>query len=226
MMRYFFVKTFLVMVLACTCSVVSAEIQTFEYRTRNPRARAEASRYTLTVDKSGDGRAKYARIFTGDDIDKYEDFILDANFETVEWSTQRQDQDTQYSGHKAGRKITLKGTLKGQPIDKSFELEDDKPFYFSPKFNLQQLILSDQQEVEFWTLRKDELTPYLMVAEKDGAATLKIDGREVETVKVKYSPAGKFAKYYRRTYYYRASDGFFVYRKSPTGSITQLMSSK
>lgn len=211
------------LVLVCGTAAVAAETQSYSYETNNPRTREEENSYTLTIEPLADGRIKFARTMTGEDIHKYEDFVLDAQYDTLEWSTKRQNQDTDYTGRKEGRKLILKGVLKGETVDKTVELEDDKPFYFSPKFNLQKFVLSDAEEIEFWTLRKDELTPYMMVAKKDGTKMLKINGQAIEAVVVKYSPTGKFAKYYRRTYYYRPSDGLFVQRKSPMGSVTRLV---
>lgn len=212
-------------VLACAGTALAAETQSYNYHTRNPRTREDVNSYTVTIEKLPEGRMKYSRTIIGDDeeVDKYEDFVLDENFDTVEWTTKRGDGETSYTGKKTGRTIVLKGTLDGEPLDKTIELEDDRPFYFSPKFNLQKLIVSGETETEFWTLRKDKLTPYKMEAKRDGTKTMKIMGEEVETVEVDYNPTGKFARYYRRTYYYRASDGLFVYRKSPTGSITRLV---
>lgn len=211
------------LIVAMGVPSVLAESETFKYHTRNPRTREDINRYTLTVEMLTDSKWKYSRHIVGKKIDKYEDFLVDKMADTLEWSTKRQDEETNYTGKKNGRELVLKGTLKGASVDKTITLEDDKPFYFSPKFNLQKFIQSDEQEIQFWTLRKDELTPYLMIAKKNGTKTLRINGEELEAVKVKYSPAGKFAKYYRRTYFYRPSDGLFVQRKSPTGSITRFV---
>ncbi len=222
-MRPFQIIAVCLLAAAFTAPVTAGEKQTFDYNTDNRRTQDDDNQYTLTMEILSDGQRKFSRHITGDGIDKYENFILNANFDTLEWSTRRKDEETDYTGRKEGRVLTLKGMLKGEKVDKTVELEDDKPFYFSPKFNLQKFVLSGEQEIQFWTLRKDELTPYLMTAKKDGTKVMKILGKDTETVVVKYSPAGKFAKYYRRTYYYRASDGLFVYRKSPMGSVTRLV---
>ncbi|MCA9393910.1 MAG: hypothetical protein KC900_06875 [Candidatus Omnitrophica bacterium] len=220
-----FIPTIVLGLALAGAGPVAAEIQSYDYQTQNPRTREDINAYTVKIEPLPDGRRKYSRTIVGDDeeVDKYEDFILDENFDTVEWTNKGGDGSTSYTGKKNGRTIILKGTLDGEPLDKTIELEDDRPFYFSPKFNLQKLILSGESKTEFWTLRKDKLTPYLMEAQRDGTKRMKIMGEEIEAVEVKYNPTGKFARYYRRTYFYRPSDGLFVYRKSPTGSVTRLV---
>ena len=195
----------------------------YSYKTHNPRTRRIKNEYHLKVAHLDNGQKKFTRKFTSKKYNKDEEFVLDEDFQTVEWMTKRTDQETDYTGSKDGRKLMLKGVLKGESINKTIELEDDNPFYFTPKFNLQKFIMSDDEKIEFWMLRKDKLTPAPMQATKVGVKKITVDGKEVEAVKVKYSAAGKYAKYYRRTYYYRKSDGVFIKRKAPDGSVTELI---
>lgn len=210
----------LVAIMACT---VYADVQTYSYKKHKPRMKKVVNEFELKVEPLSDGKIKYNRILKGKRYTQEEEFILDENYETISWSTKREKEDTDYSGVKEGNIITLKGKLEGEDISKTIEL-DDQPFYFTPKFNLTKFILSDQQHIEFWMLRKDKLTKYLMEATKKGETTIEVDGQEVEAIKIRYAATGKGAKYYKRTYFYRKSDGMFIKRKALDGAITELLS--
>lgn len=203
---------------------IYAQSQVYLYKTFNPRTKKIIDEYSLTVDELPGGKKKYTRQFTGKRMEEDEDFVLDADYQTVEWTSKDDGDKTDYTGRKDGKTITVKGMFKGAPVDETIVLQDDKPFYFTPKFNLTQFVLSDKTEMEFWMLRKDQLKDYLMQAHKEGVETINVNGKDVEAVKIDYSAAGKWSKYYKRIYYYRKSDGLFIRRKSPEGDVTELVS--
>jgi len=207
-----------------TASYAFAQTQTYLYKTFNPRTKKIINEYELTIEELPGGKKKYTRLFTGKREDEDEDFVLDKDYQTIEWTAKDEGEKTDYIGTRDGKTITLKGTLKGSPVEKTIVLPDDKPFYFTPKFNLTKFVLSDEKKMEFWMLRKDKLTESPMQAIKLGEEVIKINGKDVETVKVDYSAAGKWAKYYKRIYFYRKSDGAFIHRKSPDGDVTELVS--
>ena len=143
-----------------------------------------------------------------------EEMIVDEEGSTISWMVKDEKNNTDYQGKREGNKLILTGKKKGKVIDKEVEL-DDKLFYFTPKFNLTPFILSEAEQVRFWMLRKDELTKYLMQAKKKAIETLEIDGEKVEVIRVYYSATGPGEKFYKRTYYFRKSDGIFLKKKAP-----------
>lgn len=207
-----------------TVALAAAETQTYVYKTFNGRNKKVISEYQLTVEELPGGKKKYTRQFSGKRMDEDEDFVLDKDYQTAEWTAKDEGEKTDYTGKKQGKTITLKGVLKGVPVDKTIVLQDDKPFYFTPKFNLTKFVLSGEKSMEFWMLRKDKLTEVPMQATNEGEEIINVNGKDVEAVKVDYSAAGKWAKYYKRIYFYRKSDGAFIRRKSPEGDVTELVS--
>ncbi|MGE0268701.1 MAG: hypothetical protein AB7S78_09650 [Candidatus Omnitrophota bacterium] len=224
MKRYFITTLSVLLSLLWSVSSAYSQSQVYLYKTYNPRTKKTINEYSLTVDELPGGKKKYTRQFTGKRMEEDEDFVLDGDFQTVEWTSTDEGEKTDYTGTKDGKIITVKGMLKGAPVEETIVLPDDKPFYFTPKFNLTKFVLSGETDMEFWMLRKDQLKEYLMQAHKEGVETININGKDVEAVKIDYSAAGKWSKYYKRIYYYRKSDGLFIRRKSPDGDVTELVS--
>ncbi|MFT5388171.1 MAG: hypothetical protein ACI9F2_000222 [Lysobacterales bacterium] len=143
-----------------------------------------------------------------------EEFVVDKNYNTLSVEYKNEVEKTNLNIQREGNRLFLKGTLNGKALNREIKL-DSKPFYFSPKFNLTKFVNTGIKEIRFWTLRKDEFTKYLMVAKNRGVEKIVIEGKEIEVIKVKYSATGPGARFYKRTYYYRKSDGMFVKKVAP-----------
>ena len=65
-----------------------------------------------------------------------------------------------------------------------------------------------------------------MKAKKKGDEIIEVNGKKVEAVRVYYSATGIREKYYSRDYYFRKSDGIFIKKVEPDGSIEELVSEK
>jgi len=103
---------------------------------------------------------------------------------------------------------------------------DDKPFYSNPIFNLSTFVRSDRKNVKFWMLREDRLTEVKMLAKKRGEATILVNGKYLDVVKVHYFPMGIRDNYLRSVYYFRKLDGLFVKKATKEGLVTDLVSEK
>lgn len=171
----------------------------------------------VEIEGLSSGKKMFKRKIEGDDYTKNEQFVLGVDYQTQSWKATILDEDTDYAGEKKGNKLFIKGKLKGEALDKRIEL-DDKPFYYTPKFNLTKFVLSDIKALKFWMLRKDKLTKYLMQAEKRGEETIVVNGKEIDVIKVYYSATGMGEKFYKRIYFFRKSDGLFVKKEVPDGS--------
>ncbi len=217
-------RIFLALLMLSITTASFADVKTFSYQKTKARGARVVNEYDLTIEPLDNGHTKFSRTIVSRRYTQDEEFVLDPNYETVQWSTKNEKEETDYSGVLEGRVITLKGMLEGQDISKTIKLEDDRPFYFSPKFNLTKFVLSDDKEIKFWMLRKDKLTEYLMEVTKLGEETITVKGKEVNAIKIRLAATGKGAKYYKRTYFYRKSDGMFLMRKALDGAVTELIS--
>lgn len=210
--------------MLCITSTALAETRTYSYKKHKARGRRIVNEYDLKIKPLENGHLHFSRTIVSRRYTKDEEFELDENYETVKWSTKNVKEETDYSGVLEDRVITLQGTLEGKDVSKTIKLEDDRPFYFSPKFNLTKFVLSDEKELKFWMLRKDKLTEYLMEVKKLGEVKTTVDGNEVDAIKIRLAATGKGAKYYKRTYFYRKTDGMFLKRKALDGAVTELIS--
>jgi len=177
------------------------------------------------ITKKPSGEIQIQRKLEGENYNREEEYVLDPDYATRNWSIKWEDEDTDYNGHREGNVLYIKGRMEGRPVNKRIEL-DDRPFYNHPKVNFTEFVLSDKNFIEFFGLRKSTLAKYVMEAKKTGEETITINGRPVDIIKVFLSPKGLYKKFYRRTYYFRKSDGLFVKKKPTKGRSTELIFEK
>ncbi len=211
----------LVFVLAGSHLSLAATGSHFVYNELSTKTGKRLKTYHKTLTEDSSGQIKIQRSLKGKNYTQDETYVLDSEYATLSWSVKRADKGTDYSGGREGNVLYIKGKLAGKSIDKEITL-DDRPLYNHPKVNLTKFVLSDQDNIEFWGLRKATLMKYVMQAKKMGEEIITVDGQAIDTIKVYFSPTGPLKKYYRRTYYFRKSDGLFIKKKPSKGKTTVL----
>lgn len=209
--------------LHVSTSVADAKKE-FTYKTYKAKSGRELNNFSVEIKKLRGGKKEFVRKFDGDSHIVDEQFVLDKNYETQSFMASHPDEGTDYAGERSGNELIITGKLKGEEIEKTIAF-DNRPFYYTPKFNLTGFILSDKENIEFWMLRKDKLSKYLMKAKKVGEETIEVNGKEIDVVKIYYSATGAGEKFYKRYYYYRKRDGLFIKKESPNGkaSVAELI---
>jgi hypothetical protein len=76
--------------------------------------------------------------------------------------------------------------------------------------SLKGFVLSENNEIQFWSLRPDTQKAYKLKAEKVGKETLLISDRPVQTVKIKLSLTGWMSPFWKGFYWFNATDGQFI----------------
>ncbi len=207
-------KSLWVLVFILSVCVGQAHAKEYTYHYFKESTGEVREKHFLEIKRLKKGHMEIKREVQSADKALEEEMVVDENGATLSWEVEDEKEDTKYKGERQGNTLILKGRHKGAVLDKEVEL-DNKPFYFTPKFNLMRFAASEAEQVRFWMLRKDELTKYLMQAKKKAVETIIVNGKEVEAIKVYYSATGAGEKFYKRTYYFRKSDGLFLKKKAP-----------
>lgn len=207
-----FISAFFIFLI--TGSSVHAKDQTLIYEFLNGKGEnKEIELHTVTIQPTKNKELQFTREIKSSDSTLNTKFVLDKNYETINFQAIDSEGGTNYQGILNGRTITVTGEISGKSINEEITL-DEKPFYYTPKFNLSRFALSGEKEIQFWMLRKDSLSKYLMQAKHEGEENIIINGEEVPAIKIYYSATGKGERFYKRIYYFRKSDGIFIMKKN------------
>jgi hypothetical protein len=137
-------------------------------------------------------------------------------YASISWEGTNRKDDTTVSAHRQGNTIVLEGTLRGDPIKKTMAI-DEAPWYQSLSWSLRRLVLSDDKQTEFWTLRPDTLEKHKMVAKKMGEEEVQIEGVSVPAVRLEVRLKGMLGPFWSSTYWYRKTDGVWLRYEGPSG---------
>jgi len=137
-------------------------------------------------------------------------------YASISWEGTNRKDDTTISAHRQGDTIVLEGTLRGDPISKTMAI-DAAPWYQSLSWSLRRLVLSDDKQTEFWTLRPDTLEKHKMVAKKMGEEEVQIEGVSVPAIRLEVRLKGMLSPFWSSTYWYRKTDGVWLRYEGPSG---------
>jgi len=200
-----------------------AKLEEYSYKDFNIKTGNIVKMYEKTIVENKLGGVTTTRKIKGKNYIQDEVYVLDEDFATIEWNIQNDRDKTDLKGKREGDTLIIEGIQDRRPVKKSITL-DERPLFNHPKVNLTSFVRSGDTSIEFWGLRKSTLKKYLMEAFKEGEETITVDGQPVEVMSVKIVPKdGLLKKYYKRTYYFRSSDGLFVKKKPSKGRSTELI---
>ncbi|HLF18753.1 MAG TPA: hypothetical protein VI749_07675 [Candidatus Omnitrophota bacterium] len=194
---------------------------TYHFREYRKNTNETIERTTIRFEhQAGTIKAFFARGL--EDFPQQEEYVLNKDYETVSWSVTNLQTATAYTGERKGNTVVIKGKFLGKEVNKVLPI-DKRPFFAFPKIALTRFALSKKKELVFWALRNDELTVFKMLAQHKGTETISVNGVPVEAVKVYWSTVNPLFRIFKRTYYYRASDGIFLKQEYPDGKIRELV---
>jgi len=150
-------------------------------------------------------------------------YLVDNEYATLEWSVQSPGQNTDYSGWREENVLVVRGTLRGEVVDESIEI-DDKPFYLNPSFNLQSFARSGREKLEFRTLRPDKLSEHKMKVKVEERTTIEIQGKEYSAVRLKWGLTGFKSYFFNQNLWFRESDGVFLRAEPRDGVYAEFVS--
>lgn len=138
-------------------------------------------------------------------------------FDTEHWRGRNTAEGTSISAFRQGNTIHIQGQLKGNAIDKTIAI-DAAPWFQSMSWSLRRLALSNDEQLELWTLRPDTLKAYKLVAQKIGKEALQIGDKTVVGIKIEIRLKGILGAFWSGQYWFRETDGVWLRYKGVSGT--------
>lgn len=113
------------------------------------------------------------------------------------------------SASRQGNIIQLSGTIEGEPLERTYEI-DDRPWFQPLSFSLRGFLDSAEKKVSFWTIRVDSLKPVALVARKLGDEEVTLQGETVAAQKVELRAEGFYSPFWHADYWFRKKDNIFL----------------
>lgn len=142
--------------------------------------------------------------------------VLDLDLATKKWEFYNQEQNTILTAERNNDSITLQGRFEGKEIKKELKI-DHRPWFQAWRLSFGQFVLSDEAKLEFWTIRTNDLRECIMVVLREKEETIRLNGVNIEAVKVKVTLNNWMSKFWSVNYWLRKSDGAFLRYKGISG---------
>ena len=220
MTPHYSLKTFLVAAIVFLCASPSQAAQTYFYESFT-NSGTSINTFFIRINDFILGKRKVLlqREAQNKDIEQY---VLDEDYATVSWQVTNTSVRTSYFGQREGDTIIIQGRLEGSSVNLSLTI-DEKPFYFNPKLGLMQFVRSGHSKSRFWTLRHDNLDPFILEAKNKGEEVIDVNGHNTVAVRVDWTIPGWRSVFFKRTYWFRKSDGIYVKQLSNDGTVRVLI---
>jgi len=215
--------------LALTALFLSSDSSialTLHYETRNADSGAIVTKSSRVIRRVSPSTFEVVLLWASpaDSSSGEQRYLVDDDFATLEWTVERPDTKTNYTGRREGNVLTITGTLDGAVVEKRIEI-DERPFHNNPSFGLEGFVRSGEKEAEFRTLRPDNLSDYKMKARVKERDVINIGGQEVTAVRVEWGLTGFKSMFFKRNLWFRESDGRFLRSEVADGEYSELVRS-
>ncbi|OGF47860.1 MAG: hypothetical protein A2452_12135 [Candidatus Firestonebacteria bacterium RIFOXYC2_FULL_39_67] len=150
---------------------------------------------------------------------------LNKDFETVEWKLKNPKKSIDVIAVREGNIIILTGTFSGKENNKKEIYIDNRPWHQIFQLGLMKFAISETKEksIEFWGLRPDNPeSSGVLAASKDKVETIEVNGKKIETAKLRIGLAGWLSIFWTGDYWFRLSDGLYIMAK-PTGNVSAVL---
>ena len=134
----------------------------------------------------------------------------DETGKTSLWAVDEKDRNIRAERH--GNTINITGSMSGESINKQLK-KNDLPWFQSLYYSLSCFLESDQEAIEFWMIRPDNLSLVKLRAEKESVETIRINGQKEQAEKIRLGLTGLLSYIWHGYYWYRAEDGVLLQYK-------------
>jgi len=111
--------------------------------------------------------------------------------------------------------LYINGKMEGEPYENAAGLSD-QPWFQSLYYSLSKLVKSPYRDIFFWTIQEGEIVPVILKARRIGPESVEVNGKMVQTQKIKVRSDDFFSKLWQGLYWFRESDNLLVmYRSEP-----------
>ena len=142
--------------------------------------------------------------------------LMEPNMATRRWYLDHPENSTHVAVWREGDELLLQGQWRGEPLDKTLQI-DDAPWFQALSVSLRPFLTGSEESTEFWTLRPDKLTAHKIRARKRGQETVLVGGEEVLAHRVEVGMTGPAALLGKGRYWFRACDLVLLRYQGPGG---------
>ncbi len=193
------------------------------YKTYHPNSGEISNRFRYTIEENLSGGYRVHWIIEEDGSKTQEDYTLDEHFETLRFRVVNVQDETDYTGERKGGTVFIHGRFKGKKVESATTI-DERPFYYNPKLGLAEFARSGEKVKKFWGFQNRELKVYPMRVTNEGLEVISIGKRSVEAVKIYWTVDDFRSAFFKRTYWFRPSDGLYLKQKTEGGKFRELVS--
>ncbi|MBN1869542.1 MAG: hypothetical protein JW847_03080 [Candidatus Omnitrophica bacterium] len=197
--------------------------QVLHYKTYHPKTGEELNRFYGSMEENLSGGYQVHWVIEENGTATEEDYTLDEHFGTLGFRVVNVSEKTDYTGERRQNSVFIRGQYRGEKIEKTMPI-DGRPFYYNPKIGLTAFVRSGKKQATFWGFQNRELKVYPMRATNGGPDMVSVNDRSVEAVKVYWTVDDFRSAFFKRTYWFRKSDGIFVKQKSEGGTFREMVS--
>ncbi|MCP5050595.1 MAG: hypothetical protein GY940_25750 [bacterium] len=214
-------KTRIILLLIFT--LIWSMYLTGKTRVYEEQTEQQVDTHRFTIESRGNGYT--IQLTTEKDSHKiHQNFLVDDKLATWNWNYHAPHKKTKISASRNGTQITLKGTDKGKPIEKTFDI-NQLPWNQTFNIGLERFALSDgkKKSMRFWAIGTSGMgnmksTKFKVKWKKTETITLTPGNPPVEAVYMTISLSGILSMFWTGKYWYRKSDGVFLRYKGKNKS--------
>jgi hypothetical protein len=140
--------------------------------------------------------------------------VTDASGATIEWTATRTADRLVLAAHRTGDVIEVSGARRGRPFTKRLGI-DGKPWFQLFPLHLERRLAGPEPEWRFWVVDAVHMRAATLLATRQGRETVRVGGRDVETLNVHVALKGFFMPTWLTDYWYDAASGKLVRREGP-----------
>ena len=149
-------------------------------------------------------------LYTLMDNGEYYAIRNDPSFSTMSFEYRSPSTNTAYSARRTGSTIQLDGTVKGEPVSRTFQI-DDRPWYQSIERSFEQHANKPSMtSIEFWIVHPYDVEAHLIVARKTRREIIDAGPLRIDAIRIRVSLPGLASLFWGGSYWYRVGSGTFV----------------
>jgi hypothetical protein len=136
-------------------------------------------------------------------------FELDSSLLSNSWQRRNPRERTDFLAVRSGNTIRVTGLFKGKRVEREYKI-DARPWKQCFPVDLQDWAVSSEPSLSFWAINPVSLGMNLFSAVKKGTGVIMVNGKMVEAVHVRVSPAGLAGALWHSDVWFRRSDGRYL----------------
>lgn len=194
------------LILSLACLLTTSNVSGEEYSYKESKANRESiNTWTRAAVRSGRIELTAIKKATGE----FDKMISDAACFTLEWFYTNQKKRINLHAVRKNGTVDISGEVNGKPVKKTIRLETDAWCQFA-EFAISRMLAARQNSMVYSLFWPDKMSFYKMKAARIGEEKIRINGKDVDTIKVKVTLSGFKSIFWSSKYWFRKSDYLFV----------------